>query len=704
MGKFVPKHTDFKLSPYTGLTKESWLEAGVYMLDGIFKHIKTFDSPVVMPRKETQITYPHYYSDEKTRAAEVKAEIFEGLTRSMFIAAPVIHNMPDITLNGYRLADYYKQQILDICTEGHPSYVGSYYEIKESTNSDSFRTFQQTVETCALVICLWACKEQIWDTYTKAEKDKIAAFLDSYARNATVPQNWRLFNMLDMAFLNMNGYEIDREIMADHAQAILEYYVGDGWYRDGQSFDYYSCWAFNFYAPLWNLWYGYENEPYIAAQFEKNSNRLMETYADFFDEDGFTNMWGRSNIYRFAATSSFDGNLLLKNPTADAGLSRRIMSGSLMQFLGREDFLWDGIPTLGFYGQFAPLVQGYSCAESPFWLGKAFMCLHLPDDHPFWTAKENNGSWEKLKAGEVKETALDGPALCFTNHKSSGETILRSGKIVKNIGDKHGLWNYAKLSFNTKYPWEATPKFDEKENELFKVSENMVESQQYVLRDVTSGSVSLANATFWSGLRDGVLYRRQFFDYRLDAEMHWIQGMYLADFPVEYGIMRVDKLKLHRRPVEITLGAYGFPDNGTEIVKRESSEELLGKRAQAVILKGKNACGQEKQLAMTIYDGWDFIDLVNSEGSNPDSEKSIVVYAGAKRNKQYGGHEKYITISQVLTKESHEDFTEDELFPLKSIGYTDAQQCGCFGPVRLEFKNGTVKTVDFAELEGKLSL
>lgn len=704
MGKFVPRHTDYERSPYTGLTKESWLEAGVYMLDGIFKHIKTFDSPVVMPRKETQITYPHYYSDEKTRAAEVKAEIFEGLTRSMFIAAPVLHNIPDLTLNGYRIADYYKQQILDICTEGHPSYVGSYYEIKESTNSDSFRTFQQTVETCALVICLWACKEQIWDTYTKAEKDKIAAFLDSYARNATVPQNWRLFNMLDMAFLNMNGYDIDREIMADHAQAILEYYVGDGWYRDGQSFDYYSCWAFNFYAPLWNMWYGYENEPYIATQFEKNSNKLMETYADFFDADGFTNMWGRSNIYRFAATSSFDGNMLLKNSTADAGLSRRIMSGSLMQFLGREDFLWDGIPTLGFYGQFAPLVQGYSCAESPFWLGKAFMCLHLSDDHPFWTAKESNGSWDKLKKGEVKETALNGPALCFTNHKSSGETILRSGKIVKNVGDKHGLWNYAKLSFNTKYPWEATPKFAEKAVGLFKVSENMVESQQYVLRDVTSGSVSLANATFWSGLREGVLYRRQLFDYRLDAEMHWIQGMYLADFPVEYGIMRVDKLKLHRRPVELTLGAYGFPDNGTDIVRRESRDELLGKHAQAVILKGKDACGNEKQLAMTIYDGWDFIDLVNSTGSNPDSEKSIVVYAGARRNKQYGGHEKYIMISQVLTKESHEDFTEDELFPLKSISYTDAQQCGCFGPVRLEFKNGTVKTVDYTELEGKLSL
>jgi len=56
--------------------------------------------------------------------------------------------------------------------------------------------------------------------------------------------------MLDMAFLYMEGYDIDKEIMPDHAQAILNYSVGDGWYRDGHSFDYYSCWAFNMYAPL----------------------------------------------------------------------------------------------------------------------------------------------------------------------------------------------------------------------------------------------------------------------------------------------------------------------------------------------------------------------------------------------------------------------------------------------------------------------
>ena len=98
--------------------------------------------------------------------------------------------------------------------------------------------------------------------------------------------------MLDMAFLYNEGYPIDEDMMREHAQAILGYYAGDGWYRDGHSFDYYSCWAFNVYAPIWNEWYGYDKEPYIAEQFEKNSNELVKTYGNFFDKDGFTNMWG----------------------------------------------------------------------------------------------------------------------------------------------------------------------------------------------------------------------------------------------------------------------------------------------------------------------------------------------------------------------------------------------------------------------------
>ena len=169
----------------------------------------------------------------------------------------------------------------------------------------------------------------------------------------------------------------------------------------------------------------------------------------------------------------------------------------------------------------------------------------------------------------------------------------------------------------------------------------------------------------------------------------------LADFPVSLGIIRADKLRLYKRPVSVTLGAYGFPDNGTKVIKKE-----LGK-AKAVILKGHDYTGREKQLAMTIYDGWDSINIIHSKKTNPDSEKSIIVYGTLKRNKQYG-YEPYILISQVITKESLEDFKENEIFPINDIKYTDKEKCGGYGPVEIILKDGSKKIIDFEKIEGTL--
>ena len=387
---FKPAETDYALSPYTGLTRKSWTEAAKYLLRGVFGNIASSSAPIVLPRNETEVTYPHKYAEGNRLKIEKMAEIFEGLTRTMFIAAPLIHDDPNTEVCGYLLRDYYSKQILRSCTRGDENFVGYFEDLKELSvdkSENSFSIFQQTVETCALVICLDICREEIWERYTRAEKDIIANLLLSYAHESTVAQNWRFFNMLVMAFLHKEGYEIKKNVMAEHASAVLGYYAGDGWYRDGHSFDYYSCWAFNVYAPIWNKWYGYENLPYIAEKFERNSNELMKTYPDMFDRDGYAVMWGRSCVYRNAATSPLSENFLLKNPSADPGLARRIASGALLQFLSREDFLLNGIPSMGFYRQFTPLIQGYSCAESVYWLGKAFLCLALPANHPFWTTK-----------------------------------------------------------------------------------------------------------------------------------------------------------------------------------------------------------------------------------------------------------------------------------------------------------------------------
>ena len=189
---FKVENPDYQLSPYTGMTRKHWLDAGRYLLEGIFGNLHSIDDPIVMPRKETKVTYPHPDASKEQHEIERKAEIFEGLTRSFFIASVMIKNEPDIEICGIRLRDYYKMHILRVCTREDNVYVGNYQDMQEMLGEkDPFRCFQQTVESCALVIGLHACREQIWATYTKEEKDCIASLLSSFVHANTVPQNWQ---------------------------------------------------------------------------------------------------------------------------------------------------------------------------------------------------------------------------------------------------------------------------------------------------------------------------------------------------------------------------------------------------------------------------------------------------------------------------------------------------------------------------------
>lgn len=105
---------------------------------------------------------------------------------------------------------------------------------------------------------------------------------------------------------------------------------------------------------------------------------MVGNYPFMFSRDGRMNMWGRSICYRFAATAPL--SLYEYDATGDVnyGWMRRIASATLMQFLESPEFLEEGIPTMGFYGPFAPAVQIYSCRGSVYWCGKAFLSLLLP--------------------------------------------------------------------------------------------------------------------------------------------------------------------------------------------------------------------------------------------------------------------------------------------------------------------------------------
>lgn len=697
--KFTVNNPDYELSPYTGMTREHWLELSHFFLEGIFQHVKHMEDPILVPRHEFDVSYPQP-GGPKWRLA---AERFEGLARSFLIAAPLLHNEPDAVVCGYSMKEYYKQQILLSITPGTPNYLLRVEEIFPEAEP-GVKAFQHTCECASLVIGLTMCKEVIWDSYTAEEKAKIADYLSNFGHSYTGHHNWRLFNMLILAFLDREGYPVDQGMMRDHAQVIVSYYAGNGWYRDGHLFDYYCPWAFHVYGPLWNQWYGYEKEPYLASKIEQYSHELVETYPHMFDGDGHVTMWGRSGTYRSAASAPLAANLLLHDSKVDPGWARRITSGAVLQFATRPECFYEGVPCLGFYGPFQPFVQTYSCAASPFWLANAWVCLMLPKDHPFWTAKEHNGVWETMSAGETHTEVMDGPAIITDNHKNTGITEFRTAKVLMKK-DNPSLNAYSRLSFNSQFPWED---FDWKGVEAMQYSLTVEEcvpggknqpsagascKTQKGIQPQSPFKTWIPNILMYGGVRDGVLYRKEYFDF--DFTFQDKCSIDLADFPVSNGLIRVDKVRIPDKPYTLTLGAYGMADRGDVKVEIRNGQNTFG---SAVILKSS-----EGQVAFVSYDGWDEIDVCKRKGVSPVAEESRLVY-GISRRKKYYEYLPYIMVSAVLTKKDQSDWSEEELFPIEEIRYTDETGCGGFGPVVLQMKDGRCVTVDFEGMEGRLSI
>ena len=141
----------------------------------------------------------------------------------------------------------------------------------------------------------------------------------------------------------------------------------------------------------------------------------------------------------------------------------------------------------------------------------------------------------------------------------------------------------------------------------------------------------------------------------------------LADFPVPEGLLRIDRIRLCRGNMKVTLGSYGFPDAGDVKVR-----SLAEGGARAIVLKGRDSQGREKQMAMTVYGMWEDLCLAPSTDTNADTKESIVIAASFHRKEMYG-YEPAVLVSQVITRESFLDFTKEELFPVRDIVYADPE-------------------------------
>ncbi len=670
---------DFDLSPYTGMTQQHYIDLAKYLLERAFKHVDSMDTPLSFPSVPGK-TYPQP-ADPPWRYRSLE---FEALERTLTLAGPLMHVEPDVTINGIKLRDYYCRHLYNAFTPGHANSLPLPEDLPDAT-------YQFTCEFGGLFKTLLLLPDVIWPYFTQEQKDEMAVTISKWAHHRTTQNNWRIFNIVTLSFLKQHGYAIDDDLLKSHLLWVASYHSGNGWYLE-QTYNYYTISLFVVYGTIWNRAFGDEQYPDIAAAIEKSAQELMQTYPNFFARDGYVNMWARSICYRTWISGGFPISFMLKGaPPIDAGWARRLCSGSLLQFVTRDEFYHNDIPSLGFYGHREFVLQNYSCPASPFIMFLPFVCLALPADSPFWTARENDGIWEDL--GEKStQVILDKPGLVLVNHGSTGTSEIIPGKTYY---DDH---NYSKLVFNTHFPWEdhnprggtsmeysfrsLDPRDARGDDINFYLTGQALQNEADRNTDFTTSQSMLYN-----GVRDGVIYRQAIMRKPPNNGVGYILD--LAEMTIPGGVIRVDRSRLAFEH-ELTLGHYGLPhiDGQPAIVKQFTDHD---RHVITAAIPGR-------QVALIMYRGWDGVSSLVHSGRNAEADESTVLYAHKKRTAKNPAMELMITV--LLHKTDDAEWTDEELSPIKTIEVRDIMPSYSPLGATITLSNGQQHTIDFVNIDG----
>jgi hypothetical protein len=673
------KNPDFKSSPYTGMSKIHYVELAKYLLERAFKHVDSMETPLTFPIVPGK-TYPQPNApDWRYKSAD-----FEALERTFTLAGPLIHLDPETTIRNINLRDYYCLQFYQAFTPGHPNSLPLPEELPDSN-------YQFTCEFGGLFKTLLLMPDSLWSHFTEKQKDEMVPTISKWAHHRTTQNNWRIFNIVALSFLKKYGYKIDDDLLKSHLLWVASYHSGNGWYLE-QTYNYYSISLFIVYTTIWNRAFGDEYYPEIAEIIETSARKLMESITSFFARDGYINMWSRSICYRTWVSGAFPVNFMLKEKTdLDAGWARRLCSGSLLQFVTREEFYFNDIPSLGFYGQKEYMVQNYSCAGSPFLMFLPFICLVLPDDSPFWTATENEGTWENL-GDKSNRVILESPGLVLVNHGKTGTSEIIPGKVYYDDP------NYSKLVYNTHFPWEDhNPQGGTSMEYSFRSQDPRDvrgDDVNFYLTGLTvsndsdkNRSYTTSQSMFFNGVRKDVLYRQAILRKPPNNGVGYIID--LAEITIPAGVIRVDRSRLAFE-YELTLGHFGLP----HVHGKKASVNQFEDGTKKVI----TASIPGRQVALITYSGWDNLESKVHENRNAEANESTVVYAYKKRMAKNPAME--LMISVFLHRMDNGAWTDEELSPILDIKIMDITPGLSTLGAMLTLRDGTVYEVDFKDIDG----
>ncbi|CAG8959418.1 hypothetical protein HYFRA_00001316 [Hymenoscyphus fraxineus] len=309
---------------------------------------------------------------------------------------------------------------------------------------------QRMVEMCPLGFLL-AVAPQVWEALDKRERENVESWLGGGVNAKEMPDtNWLWFRVFANLGLKRNGGRYSQERIERDMERLNEFFRGEGWSNDGPvgiwQQDYYSgSFAIQFLQLLYAEVEG-GDDPVRAREFRKRAQDYALDFVYYFDEEGRATPFGRSVGYRFAM-AGFWGALAFADVELPAPLTWGMVKGLLLRNLRwwqTQRDIWSptGTLTIGYCYPNMYMAENYNSPMSPMWACLAFICLAVPESHPFWTSEEEAYPTHLLE----KTKALKHPGH-IVSYLGGHKMILSSGQAcsypMKGTHAKYGSFAYS---------------------------------------------------------------------------------------------------------------------------------------------------------------------------------------------------------------------------------------------------------------------
>lgn len=300
----------------------------------------------------------------------------EGFARPLWAIIPMLAGKCESVKP---LWEAWREGIINGVNPEHSEYWGEVHDCDQ-------RLVEMAVFGMGMAI---APKEFFFDLPSEA-RENLYKWLYQINRCDMPKNNWTFFRVLVNMGFQICGLEYPKERMEADFRLIEEHYEGDGWYFDYfNQREYYTMWAFHYYGLVYAKVMG-ERDPENSARFIERARLIAPDFACWFDSTGEALPYGRSLTYRFAqgafyAAQAFAG---ADAPSVDAGVQKHLLLGNMRKWFSKPIFTRDGALTIGYGYPNLHMAEGYNAPGSPYWSMKAFLCLALPKEHPFWQAEE----------------------------------------------------------------------------------------------------------------------------------------------------------------------------------------------------------------------------------------------------------------------------------------------------------------------------